>query len=139
MNFKNFVLEGNNLVSMLKSVNEEDEFTGVINKLSSELKSIDEDSDNLHYLSFMDLYNASLEYDCSKSDEIVSSLSIMHCACFLDRIGIITYPNCRTMESFSKEDLERLANIMGTKLVYETDDFIATEAFLSNCSSVSPS
>ena len=122
---------------MLKSVNEDEVFTGVINKLSSELKSISEDSDNLDYLSFMDLYNASLEYDCSKSDEIVSSLSIMHCACFLDRIGIITYPNCRTMESFSKEDLERLANIMGTKLVYETDDFIATEAFLSNCSSVS--
>ena len=84
----------------------------VINNLSSESKLIDEDTDNLD--------------------------AIMLCADFLNEYGIITYPNCRAMESFSKEDLERLANIMGTKLVYETDDFIATEAFLSNCSSVSP-
>lgn len=136
MNFKNFVLEGNNLVSMLKSVNEEDEFTGVINKLSSELKSIDEDSDNLSYHPFMDILNAVLDYSDSKIDEISISLSVLLCACFLNQFGIITYPNCRTMESLSKEDLQRLANIMGTKLVYETDDFIATEPFLANCSTV---
>ena len=139
MNFKNFFSEGNNLVSMLKSVNEDDEFTGVINKLSSELKSISEDSDNLEYYPFMDMSNAISDIDCPRHYEIEKSISIMFCASFLNQFGIITYPNCTTMESFSKEDLERLANIMGTKLIYETDDFIATEAFITNCSSVSPS
>ena len=138
MIFKNFILEGNNLVSMLKSVNEKDEFTGVINKLSSELKSISEDSDNLEYYPFLDVAN-SISSKCSKTYEIEKSISIMFCATFLDTFGIITYPNCRIMESFSKEDLAKLANIMGSKLIYETDDFIATEAFLINCSSVSPS
>lgn len=136
MIFKNFLLEGNNLVSMLKSVNDGGEFTDVINKLSSELKSIDEDSDNLSYYPFMDMLNAVLDYSDSKIDEISISLSVLLCACFLNQFGIITYPNCRTMESLSKEDLQRLANIMGTKLVYETDDFIATEPFLANCSTV---
>ena len=139
MNFENFILEGNNLVSMLKSVNEEDEFTGVINKLSSELKSISEDSDNLDYFPFMDMANSISSNSCSKAYEIEKSISIMFCASFLDRYGIITYPNCRIMESFSKEDLAKLANIMDSKLIYDTDDFIATEAFLSNSSSVSPS
>ena len=136
MIFKNFLLEGNNLVSMLKSVNDGGEFTDVINKLSSELKSIDEDSDNLSYYPFMDMLNAVLDYSDSKIDEISISLSVLLCACFLNQFVLITYPNCRTMESLSKEDLQRLANIMGTKLVYETDDFIATEPFLANCSTV---
>lgn len=136
MNYKKFICDGNELISKLKSVNDGGEFTDVINKLSSELKSIDEDSDNLSYHPFMDMLNAVLDYSDSKIDEISISLSVLLCACFLNQFGIITYPNCRTMESLSKEDLQRLANIMGTKLVYETDDFIATEPFLANCSTV---
>lgn len=103
------------------------------------MQSIEEDSENLDFFDSMYLDKAISDSDLSPIDDIVQLASILYCASFINQYGIITYPNCREMEYFSDEDLEKLANILDESLVYDTRDFIATDDYLGNCSCAFPS
>ena len=124
MIYKKFIKEGNDVISKMQSVNENGIFTDLINKLSTILKSIEEDSDNLEYYPFMDMVGDISNYSVGNVSEFKTILSILLCASYINRYGVITYPNCTNMESFTKDDLQKLADILGSQITFDTNEFI---------------
>lgn len=143
INYQEFTKEGKHLVSLLEKINESGDFNDYINSLSILLTSaeqdseklLDEDYSSLHYFigKILD-YN---ENDITQNIEI--SLSILTCVRQICEYGIITYPNCREMEYFNKDELQRISNILNTRIIYDTDEFIASAKFLNDCNCTVPS
>ena len=143
LNFEEFTKEGKHLVSLMEKVNDGGNLNYYINSLSNALISAEQDSEKLLDTDYSSLHSQMgniLDYDSDESThEIEITLSILTCASNIYQYGICTYPNCREMEYLTKDDLQRISNILNTRIIYDTNDFIASAQFLRDCNSTVPS
>jgi hypothetical protein len=143
INFEEFTKEGKHLVSLMEKVNDGGDLNYYINSLSNVLTSSEQDSEILLDKDYSSLHyhiGNILDYDVNNiTQNIENSLSILTCVSQIFHHGIITYPNCREMECFKKDDIQKISNILNTPIIYDTDDFIASAKFLKDCNRTVPS
>lgn len=143
LDFERFTKEGKNLISLMEKFNEDGLFDKHINYLSNKLNSIETDTDNFNcddygYLYYEITKNTEL-LDFKQTFDILISISILYCASLIYQYGVITYPNCRSMEYFEQSDLQKLADIIGYQITYNTDEFIVCDSHLEDCMCAIPS
>lgn len=137
---KKFVEEGKRLISLIEEVNVDGIFNRDISSLSEALKFVEESNEFDWNESFIDFYLNVIQSDnyVGISSEIRKLVMILACVETLHETGIITIHLMNCIEELTQDDLQVIADILGSTITY-SDISIVNNDYLARCPSIKPS
>lgn len=140
---KKFVEEGKRLILLIGKVNEDGIFNHDISSLSEALKFVEESNEFDGSERFLDFYLQLFESEWYEGVEVGSEIrklvTLLACVEALYEMGVITFQMMNCIEDLTSDDLQAMADILGSTITYDTNLFIVNNGYLAKCSSAKPS
>lgn len=140
LNVNRFSQLGKQLISMFEDVNEDNNLKFRIKNLSKSIECLEEYNEFDWNESFIDFYLNIIQSDnyVGISSEIRKLVMILACVETLHETGIITIHLMNCIEELTQDDLQVIADILGSTITY-SDISIVNNDYLARCPSIKPS